>query len=378
MEKLTRSLKVIINITKYSIRMFFRDRSAVYFSLFIPLLIMSIFGLLNLDQQNIKVQLGIVNEANNEASNQVLEGMKNIETLVIHEGSMDSEMSELKKSNRDLVLVLPKDFAGNLVALKSGQNVAQVKPQNLEIFVNDNKTNADIQIGLTILDKVFDQFTHKVSNTPNLFALAQKTVESRQRRYVDFIIPGVAAMSVMQMSLFGVVGAIVSWREKGVLKRLLATPIKPSNIILSQVITRLIITLLQISVLIGVGVLAFKMQIIGSLLSVFLLAFLGGIVFLSMGFAISGMASTQNSVMAVANLVVMPQMFLSGVFFPSDALPNFVRTVTDYFPLTFLSHSMREVMINGATLYQVRTDVWGLVVWAVIVFFLASKYFRWE
>jgi ABC-2 type transport system permease protein len=130
--------------------------------------------------------------------------------------------------------------------------------------------------------------------------------------------------------------------------------------------------------LFAVGIYFFKLQVAGSMPLVYFLALLGGVVFLTMGFAVSGFATTQNTVMAVANLIMMPQMFLSGVFFPREALPELMQKITAFFPLTYLSDGMRQVMINGATLYQVRWDLVGLLVWALVVFIAASKFFRWE
>jgi ABC-2 type transport system permease protein len=395
MKNLGEQIKVILNITKYSIMMFFREKTAIYFSLFIPLLIMGIFGLLNMDRMA-SVKLGLADEAHNQISQQVVDSLKKIDTLKISEGTKDEELDSIKKGNLDLVLVLPADFGSNIAKYQmqkaalaqaptrgaQAQAQAPVQPtldtQNLELYQNQNTANSGVQIGMTILDKVFDQFTHQVSGTPNLFALETKSVDAVKHTYIDFIVPGVAAMSVMQLSIFGVVGAIVSWRERGILKRLLATPIRPSNIIFGQVVTRLIITLLQVSVLISMGLIFFHLNIVGSLPLVFFVAFLGGIAFLSMGFALSGVADTQNSVMAIGNLIMMPQMFLSGVFFPREALPEVVQKITNYFPFTYLSDAMRQVMNNGATMYQVRGDLLGLTVWGIIIFFIASKTFRWE
>jgi ABC-2 type transport system permease protein len=381
MNGLAKQLQVIFNITKTSIKMYFRDKSAVYFSLFIPLLIMSIFGILNLNR-SANVSMGVVDEANNQVSKQVVESLKKVDALTISEDTRDAQLDNLKKGKRDLVLILPKDFGSNIAQFQMqkarGVQTVQIQSQNVDVFTSGNKANTNVQIGLTVLDKIFDGFTHQIAGIPNFFTLEQKNVDVKERSYIDFIVPGVAAMSVMQLSIFGVVGAIVSWRERGILKRLLATPIQPSNIIFSQVVTRLIITILQITVLFAVGIYFFKLQVAGSMPLVYFLALLGGVVFLTMGFAVSGFATTQNTVMAVANLIMMPQMFLSGVFFPREALPELMQKITAFFPLTYLSDGMRQVMINGATLYQVRWDLVGLLVWALVVFIAASKFFRWE
>lgn len=363
------NLKVTASFLKYSTLMYFRDKTAIFFSLFVPILIMSIFGILDFDAVGM-AELGIVNKAENQNSIQLVESFKKIETFKVYEGSEDTEIENLKNSNRDLVLVIPKDF---------GQvNPSAPGAQNIELYYDNSQNNQNLFISQTIIEKVFDGLTHQISGTPNLFKVETKGVSTTDLDFVDFLIPGIAAMSIMQMSILGVTGAIVSWRERGILKRLLATPISQGSIIFGQVISRLSISVAQVAILITIGILMFDLTVVGSLFTVFILTLLGAVVFLSMGFALSGAAATQNTVMALGNLIVMPQMFLSGVFFQREGLPEWLFKITEYFPLTYLADGMREVMIKGATFYDIRGDLLGLLVWGLVLFLIASKSFRWE
>lgn len=369
MKELQANFKVSMSFLKYSILMYFRDKTAIFFSLFVPILIMSIFGVLNFDGMG-SAELGIVDEAQNANSKNLVESFKKIETFKVFEGNGDSELDNLKKSNRDLVLVIPKNF---------GQiNPAASATQEIELFYDNSQNNQNLFISQTIIEKVFDGLTHQISKTPNIFKVETKGVSTTDLDFVDFLIPGIAAMSIMQMSILGVTGAIVSWRERGILKRLLATPISQGSIIFGQVISRLSISVAQVGILITLGIIMFDLTIVGSLFNVFLLTLLGAIVFLSMGFALSGAAATQNTVMALGNLIVMPQMFLSGVFFQREGLPQWLFKITEYFPLTYLADGMREVMIKGASFYQIRGDLLGLFVWGIILFLIAARSFRWE
>jgi ABC-2 type transport system permease protein len=105
---------------------------------------------------------------------------------------------------------------------------------------------------------------------------------------------------------------------------------------------------------------------------------LGAVVFLAMGFALAGISKSEDQVAPLANIITLPMMLLSGVFFSRANLPGFVRTLTDFFPLTYLADGMRSIAIDGASLVQVGPQLLGLVVWSIISCVLAVRMFRWE
>jgi ABC-2 type transport system permease protein len=140
----------------------------------------------------------------------------------------------------------------------------------------------------------------------------------------------------------------------------------------------MIIGVLQVGLLIGLSVVIFKVQIVGSMLNIFILAFLGVLVFLAFGFAIAGWAKDENQAAPVANLISFPMLFLSGTFIPRETLPEWLQKITGFLPLTYLADAMRQVSTQGADLWQVRGDILGLVVWGVVVFIIAIRVFKWE
>ncbi|NTU69394.1 ABC transporter permease [bacterium] len=378
-----RSIKEILTITKYSILMFFREKTAIFFSLFIPVMLMLIFGALNMGG-GVKFNVAVIDNANNDLSKQTIETLKKIDAFRLTETKdKDDAVNQLKNGKFSYVLVLPSDLTIQNTNVEL--NKIPISPENqtqpakkIDIYYDQSQNTSTVEVGFTVFDKVFDGMTHKIARVPQMFELSRISVAGTDLRYIDFIIPGLVSMSVMQLSIFAVTGQIVSWRERGILKRLLATPIHPSVIIFSQITSRVLITFMQAALLILMGILLFNLHIVGSLVLVVGLIVMGGLIFLSMGFALSGIASTQNVVAAIANLFVFPQMLLSGIFFPRDALPVWLNNITNFFPLTYFSDAMREVMVKGADLYAIRNDILGLAVWALIMFFLAIKLFRWE
>lgn len=369
LENMKKFIETTGQVTKYSVRMFFRDRTAIFFSLFIPVLIMMIFGALNFGG-SVSIKVGVVDESRTTLSQSFTVALKKVSAFKISEGSLDDELKQLKASDLNIVMVIPQDFAA------VGRGNYTQKPE-IKTYFNASDDQTNTSVAYTIIQDVLDGFTHQITKTPQVFTVTRESVATHELKYINFIIPGVVAMSIMQMSIFGVVGAIVSWRERGILRRLLATPVKPGSILFGQVFTRLLISVSQVSLLILLGVTLFKLQVLGSYLLVLLLAIFGAIIFLSMGFAMSGIGS-QNTVMALSNLIVMPQMFLSGVFFPRELLPDWLAKVTSYLPLTYLADAMRQVINKGATFGDIRTDLIGLAVWGVIAFVISTRVFRWE
>jgi ABC-2 type transport system permease protein len=203
-------------------------------------------------------------------------------------------------------------------------------------------------------------------------------VKSRNLTYIDFLLPGVLSMSIMQMGIFGVAFGCVQLKKRGILRRLWVTPIRPSDFILGQVAMRLVVVMVQICIIIGVGVFFFDLHFLGNFLELFLVGLMGGVVFLSIGFALAGISKSEDQVAPLANVISLPMMLLSGIFFSRNNLPGVIHTITDFFPLTYLADAMRSIAIDGASLSQVGPQLLGLGIWSVISCTIAVKMFRWE
>jgi ABC-2 type transport system permease protein len=122
----------------------------------------------------------------------------------------------------------------------------------------------------------------------------------------------------------------------------------------------------------------FGFRLLGNMGEFMLFAVLGTLVFLAFGFAVAGYAKDENSAAPVANLISFPMLLLSGVFFPSSGFPSWLRAVTSYFPLTYLVDALRSIANQGTPITQLGGDLLGLVVWGLVMFFVAIRLFRWE
>jgi ABC-2 type transport system permease protein len=352
-----------VMLTWSSLKAYFRNRGAIFFSLLVPLMIMGIFGLINFGNNTASVNIGIVDQANNEVSNTIISNLRGIKAVKLHAGSLDGEKRELQQGNRDLVAVLPASIGQGSTAITAYYN--QGNPQNS-------------QVAIAIMNQFVDRASFGVAGLTPAFTLNTQPVQSRNLTYVDFLVPGMIGLSIMQTGLFGVVFTFVQWKQRGILRRLMATPMRVRDFFFSQLVTRLTTVALQIGVLLVVGILLFRFHFEGNLLYLLIVGIVGGGVFLAMGLAISGASKSEETAAPIANLVSLPLMFLSGVFFPRSSMPGWLQTITQFSPLTYVSDALRSISIDGASLWAVRSDLLGIGIWLLIAVVIATRLFKWE
>lgn len=362
-------MKKLYKFSIASIKMFFRNRQALFFSLFLPLMIMVIFGVIDFGSMG-NVRLDIIDNVKNEQSKSLIDGLKKIEVLKINQNdSLGSSQDKLKNGKTDVVVDLPADLF-----VIDPQNPT---PKEVKVYTSKGSSQS-AGLGIMVLREAFNNFSLTITKAPQLFNLQIETINSRNLRYIDFLVPGVLAMAIMQMGLFSILFVIVSYKKSGVMRRLLVTPVKPAQFVGAQVVTRLIVSLLQVLVIMLVAIIAFKVEIVGSYLLLGFLVFWGSIIFLAMGFALSSFAKTEEAAAPIANIIAMPQMFLGNVFFPVESMPVWLQGIVKYLPLNYLADALRKVMNQGAGLIDIKTDIYGLIAWSVICIVLAIVLFRWQ
>ncbi len=350
-------------LTVSAIKMFVRNKQALYFTFFFPVFLMIVLGLINFDRAS-KVELGLVlTGPPDAATRQFIEAVKSVPVFTIHEGVESEERKQLEEDNRAAVLIIPATL------IPDGGSV--------RVLANANDPG-NAATANNIIGGMLDKTALQLSGQSNRFTLDREEVNSRNLKYIDFLLPGLIALSVMQIAIFSVAFVFVTFKEKGILKRLIATPMSPISFVVSNVITRLIVTLIQTAIFIILGLVIFHVKIIGSYWLISLISLLGALMFLGIGFMISGLAKTVESVPVFANLMAFPMMFLGGIFFPIDSFPDWLQKVAKYLPLSFFSTSLRDVMNKGATLNDIYPDLLWMAVWAVVLVVLANFTFSFE
>jgi ABC-2 type transport system permease protein len=357
-----------------SLKMYFRNRTAIFFSLFFPMVFITVFGLI-FKNNGASFKIDVTYQSKTELTAHLKEVLAKVPAFKIKEVSADQAAQDLDKGDADLAVTVPANF-GEKVA--SGADASKIQPSKITAHYNAERPGNG-QAAAQIVSEIVTGFNESLTGAPKIVTLEASGVKTKNLTYIDFLLPGMIGLSVMQIGIFSVAFGFVSYKTTGTLRRLQATPIHPGSFLAAQGLTRLIMAVLQTMLLATIGVVFFGFHLSPSSWVAFLtLALIGSAVFQEIGFAIAGWAKNEDQAQPVAQLIQFPMMFLSGTFFPRDSFPPLLQTITGYLPLTYLADALRHVANDGATLWAVRSDLLGLLVWGVIAGFVAVRLFRWE
>jgi ABC-type multidrug transport system permease subunit len=209
--------------------------------------------------------------------------------------------------------------------------------------------------------------------------LPTSTVNSSEpgSRYIDFLIPGLIGMNVMNAAMWGIGFAIVDMRQRKLLKRFVATPMRRSDFLLALASSRLLLMVTEVALLLGFGVLVFHMRVLGSVLAILLIGAIGALGFAGIGLLTASRAQKIESVSGLINVVMMPMWIFSGVFFSYERFPAVIQPFIKALPLTALNDALRATILEGSSLAAQTGRMLVLTVWGGISFVAALKWFRW-
>jgi len=206
----------------------------------------------------------------------------------------------------------------------------------------------------------------------------EERVHEQGARYIDFLIPGLLGMNLMGTGMWSMGFTIANARMKKLLKRLVATPMRKTDYLLAQFLSRLIWLLIETTVLVAFGWLVFGVRVNGSIAVLAILCIVGGYAFSGLGLLTASRAKTLEAVSGLMNFIMMPMWLCSGVFFSYERFPDSVKPVIRLLPLTLLNDALRAVINDAASLSQIASKLAMLAVWGVVTFTIGLKVFRWQ
>jgi len=223
-----------------------------------------------------------------------------------------------------------------------------------------------------------DQAVQRAAGRADPVASSDRLMREPGSRYIDFLVPGLLGMNLMGSAIWGMGFAIVDARRKKLMKRLVATPMPRHYYLLSFVLARLLLLVVEVGVLLGFGAWVFQVPVRGSMLDFAVLCVLGSLAFSAMGLLIASRAQTIEAASGLMNAVMMPLWIVSGVFFSSQRFPGALQPVIRALPLTAVIDALRAHMLQGANLAQLAPQLGVLGIWMLVCFTLALKLFRWR
>jgi ABC-2 type transport system permease protein len=210
-------------------------------------------------------------------------------------------------------------------------------------------------------------------------AVATTAVTSSEpgSRYIDFLIPGLLGMNLMNSGMWGIGFALVDMRQRKLLKRFVGTPMRRGDFLMALASSRLILMIVEVGLLLVFGVIFFHMRVLGSIGAIALIAGLGSLTFGGVGLLTASRAQKIESVSGLINLVMMPMWIFSGVFFSYERFPAVIQPLIKALPLTALNDALRASILEGTPLFHQWPRLLVMVLWGGISFLLALKWFRW-
>jgi ABC-2 type transport system permease protein len=223
-----------------------------------------------------------------------------------------------------------------------------------------------------------DDLLQRAAGRVDPVSITDQHVTDTGSRYIDFLIPGLVGLNLMSSSMWGIGYLIVEMRTKKLVKRMLATPMRRTDFLLSFVIMRALFVLIEVPVLFAFGWLAFGVRIAGSWPLVFGLSVLGALTFAGLGLLVASRAQNTQTVGGLMNLVMMPMFIGSGVFFATSNFPDAMQPYLRALPLTAVNDALRSVANQGAGAREVMGPIAILAAWGIVSFTAALKVFRWR
>jgi ABC-2 type transport system permease protein len=345
------------SICRATLRAIFKSPQAIFFSLFFPIVLIMVFGALT---GGGGAAYDIAFDVKSDTTSALYYYIKSEPVFDIKEGSEEELIDQLKKGRISAMVEIRKHDVHLRASSASQRELPMIK---------------------TILSSIIYKLSGSAVRQNQLATISVEEIPGRRYRMIDFYLPGMLGFSLIGSAVFGVAFVFFTLRETLVLKRMFATPVKKTYIVLGESIARVLFQLATAVVLILFGTLFYDFKLAHGWLTfveLLVLCFLGVAVFMGFGFIISSLAKNQNVIPIYANLFMFPQYFLSGTFFPKTLLPAGMQSIINYLPLTALNDAMRKVSFEGMHLLGVGKEITILVVWCLLAYSVLIKIFRWE
>ncbi|HEX8616542.1 MAG TPA: ABC transporter permease [Thermoanaerobaculia bacterium] len=212
----------------------------------------------------------------------------------------------------------------------------------------------------------------------DIFTAKEQHVTEQGSRYIDFLVPGLIGMNLMGTGMWSLGFAVVNARMKKLLKRMLATPMRKSQYLFAQFLSRLVFLVIEVSVVVIFARLVFGVSIRGSFGAFAVVCLAGGAAFAGLGLLIASRVRTIEAISGLMNVVMMPMWICSGVFFSYERFPDVALPVIRALPLTALTDALRAVMNDGAGVTAVAPQLLNLAIWGVVTYVIGLRIFRWQ
>jgi len=350
----------------------FRNRLGLIMLVLMPIFMMSMVGFIYPSNTSIShVPVALVNEDSGQGSAMLIaafEAFNNRTEMMttINASSLNDVRDKIQSGEVKGGIIIANNFTSCLTTGKQGTITIVIDESNPQM-------SALLQ---TALKEVFEQIGQQLTGIVKPYSVQTEGAVPGHFSYFDFIAPGIMAMTVMMSVMTGLPAAISHEKEVGTLDGMMVAPINRLAIILGKTLAQTGRGLLQGTLILVLAMALFGVTIHGSILLVFALLLLGVFSFVGLGVVITSFAKDQETAMMLMMTLIFPMMFLSGVFFPTEQMPWYMQGLSKFLPLTYVATALRKVMVLGADISMITTELAVLIGFGVVMTILAVPVFR--
>lgn len=372
MDKLKKNLLPITTFARIDIKRLFRDKVAIFFVFFFPLIFLIIFGSIFNSDNDISFKVGLLNESNTQFSKEFEKQLRDNKVFDIDKEvvSLDKAKEKMNRGQISATIILPAQFG----EVKDGK---QYPSGQAQILFDQNNEQAGRTLG-SIMESIFTEINDKLVPHEEPFSVKTESTATKGLRQFDYTFSGILGFTLLSLGIFGPTTVFPRLKQHGVLRRYHTTTLKVWQYFVGNVISNAFVGLLAVSVMFVTAVTMFDLNMRGNYLILAFIVALGTIMLFGIGLALGGWAKNENQAAPLAQLVTLPMMFLSGVFFPTFLMPDLLQKITQFIPLTSVVDAVRLTVTENAGLSQLAPEIGIMAGWTVVIYIIAFKVFRWE
>ena len=362
----------MIALTWANLKMMARNRQAIFWALFFPLLLVVVFGLFDFNGVS-ATSVAVIDQSGGDRAAMIRERLGEIGFLELESRDIAPGEARDRVADGDLgyLIIIPETFDDPAAQAQNGGP----PPVTLVYSTRNPERNQLVDGAVRNLVSVIQSGGSPI--VPSQL-LASEVIQVPQADYFDNVLLGLLGLGIMTNSIISIAVRISTYRNQSILKRLLVTPLPIWKFFAAEITAHVLLALVQAGIILTVGVFGFGGHVHGNILWVLAITALGSIIFLHIGFILSAWAKSPAAASGMGNAVSMPMMFLAGTFFSTAALPWVLPQLSLALPLTPMLSALRDVAIDSAPIWDTWPQLAVMGGWVVATALAATKVFKFD
>lgn len=365
-----RKLFTVWTFFTINMRRLFRDRTALFFTFLFPLIFLFVFGGIFGKNSGTSFDVAIISNSNSNFAQQFVKQINSEKIFKVNHAITDLKKAnqQMSRGQLDATIELPSNFGSVQNGIPSGQAVVH--------YTQNNSQAA--QTLTSVLQAQFQGINSKLVKTQTPSSVQSEETNTRSLSQFDYTFTGLLGFAILGAGIFGPINVFPELKKMGILRRLHTTPLRVWQYFMATMLGNAVVGLMSLAAMFIVAIVVFNLKVVGNYFELALFLAFGIVMVLGIGLALGGWAKNERQVAPLANIIVFPMMFLTGVFFPRFLMPTWLQHITTFMPLTPVIDGARLIATEGQSLFDLGPQLGVMAAWTIIIYAIAFRVFRWE